>query len=388
MKMLKKIISYVLLLLVIGSCSVYAEETMDFFTDEMQEQYKELLDSSGANDLFTLIPNEAQELINQNQINSITPNSLMGINFFSFVKSIFISAKKTISRPLTILLSCIGVILLCAMLNSLKSSFNNSSYERVFSVVSVMCISTTIIIPIAQMITKTAEVIKQVSTFILSFVPVYVGIITASGKPISAVSYNISLISIVQVISRISASVLVPMLAIYLAFCLIGATSTEINIEGIARSVKTIVILVLSFLMTIFVGLLTVQGIVATSSDTVAIKATKFALSAFLPVVGAAISEALNSVQGCMGVIKSTVGGFGIVVIVATFLPSVVSVLLMQFSLSISASISEMMDTPRITSLLRSAASVLSLLLGILLVYFVLLVVSVTIMLTLSTAGA
>lgn len=386
--MFKKIILYVLLLLVIGSCSVYAEETMDFFTDEMQEQYKELLENSGANDLFTLIPDEAQELINENQINSISPDSLMGINFFSFVKSIFISAKKTISRPLTILLSCIGVILLCSMLNSLKSSFNNSSYERVFSVVSVMCISTTIIIPIAQMITKTAEVIKQVSTFILSFVPVYVGIITASGKPISAVSYNISLISIVQVISRISASVLVPLLAIYLAFCLIGATSTEINIEGIARSVKTIVILVLSFLMTIFVGLLTVQGIVATSSDTVAIKATKFALSAFLPVVGTAISEALNSVQGCMGVIKSTVGGFGIVVIVATFLPSIVSVLLMQFSLSISASISEMMDTPRITSLLRSAASVLSLLLGILLVYFVLLVVSVTIMLTLSTAGA
>ncbi len=343
-----------LLSLTICSANVYAQddEGEGLIPDEVKQQYQELLENSGAGDLFSLLPKDATELMKENQITSIDADKL-----------------------------------LCALLNSLKSSFNDSSYERVFSVVSVMCIATTIIIPIAQMITKTADVIKQVSTFILSFIPVYVGIITASGKPISAVSYNLSLIGVVQVVSRISASVLVPLLAIYLAFCLIGATSTQINIDGFAKSVKTIVIVVLSFLMTVFVGLLTVQGIVATSSDTVALKATKFALSAFLPVVGTAISEALNSVQGCMGLIRSTVGGFGIVAIVATFLPSVISVLMMQLSLSISVCISEMLDTSRITSLLRSAASVLSLLLGILLVYFILLIVSITIMLTLSTTA-
>ncbi len=382
-ELIKTIILTIVLFLAFVPCVSAQEENK--MMEDFKKQYDELLEESGANRLFADIPNDAKDLLHENNIDSIDSKDILDIGFFDFVRSVWQTTKKAVTKPLTVFLSSIGVILLCALLNSLKSGFNDASYEKVFSVVSVICIATTIIVPIAQMITKTADVIKQVSAFLLSFIPVYVGIITTSGKPISAMTYSASLAGVVQVISRISASVLVPLLAIYLAFCLIGSTSTQINIDGIARAVKNTVIVVLSFLMTIFIGLLTVQGVVATSADTVSMKATKFALTAFLPVVGAAISEALNSVQGCMGVIKSTVGGFGIIAVIAAFLPSIITVMLMQLSLSVTGAISDMLATDRITSLLKAASSVLSLLLGILLVFFVLLTVSITIMLTLST---
>lgn len=352
--------------------------------EEITKQYQELLGQSGAEELFSLIPDDARGTLEKNNIDTITPDTLIDIDIFSFIKGIFVTVRDSATKPLSMLLSCIGIIMLYALLNSFKSGFNDGSYERVFSVVSVICISSAIIMPIAQMITKAAELIKQISSFILSFVPVYVGIITASGKPISAVSYSVSLIGAVQVISRIAAVVLVPLLAVYLAFCLIGATSTQISIDGIARSVKNAVIVSLGFLMTVFVGLLTIQGIVASSSDTVTTKATKFAISTFLPVVGSAVSEAFNSVQGCLSLIKSTIGTFGIITLIAAFLPSIIAILLMQLSLSISSGIGDMLQCSRITSLLRSASSVLSLLLGILLIFFILLVVSIGIMLTLA----
>lgn len=352
--------------------------------EEITKQYQELLGQSGAEELFSLIPDDARGTLEKNNIDTITPDTLIDIDIFSFIKGIFVTVRDSATKPLSMLLSCIGIIMLYALLNSFKSGFNDGSYERVFSVVSVICISSAIIMPIAQMITKAAELIKQISSFILSFVPVYVGIITASGKPISSVSYSVSLIGAVQVISRMAAVVLVPLLAVYLAFCLIGATSTQISIDGIARSVKNAVIVSLGFLMTVFVGLLTIQGIVASSSDTVTTKATKFAISTFLPVVGSAVSEAFNSVQGCLSLIKSTVGTFGIITLIAAFLPSIISILLMQLSLSISSGIGDMLQCSRITSLLRSASSVLSLLLGILLIFFILLVVSIGIMLTLA----
>lgn len=386
--MKKKIVFFMVIFILISGFffPVYAEETENPW-NELKEEYNDLLESSGANDLWSELPDDSKAFLEENKINQISPETFLDLNFFDFIKNIGYTVKQSIQYPITILMCTIGVILLYSLINSLKSNFQNSSYERVFSVVSVMCVSASIIIPIAQMITKTADVIKQISTFLLSFIPIYTGIITASGKPLSAVSYHVSLIGVVQVISSLAATVLVPMLAVYLAFCLIGSTSLHINVDGIARSVKTIVIVVLSFLMTIFVGLLTIQGIVAVSGDSVSMKAAKFALSAFLPVVGAAISEALNSVQGCMTVVKSTVGGFGIVAVVGAFLPSVISILMMQLSLNIAAGVSDMLDTSRITVLLKSASSVLSLLLGILLTFFVLLTVSVTIMLTLGNGG-
>ncbi|MFZ2538294.1 MAG: hypothetical protein WAX04_05290, partial [Oscillospiraceae bacterium] len=100
-----------------------------------------------------------------------------------------------------------------------------------------------------------------------------------------------------------------------------------------------------------------------------------------------AISEALSSVQGFLGVIKSTVGGFGIIAVIAAFVPSVVTVLMMQLSLAIAGGVSDALGTDKITSLVHSAQSVLSLILGITITFAVLLIVSLGIMLTVSGGG-
>lgn len=352
-----------------------------------EAQYDKLLHSSGADKLYDIVPEDAKSILEDTDISELSQDSLINISFFDFVGAIFKTAKDAVTQPLTMLLSCIGIILLCALLNSMKSSFNNSSYEQVFSTISVICISSVIIMPIAQLIIRISKLITVVSDFLLSFVPVYVGIVSVSGKPISAIAYQASLIGVIQVVSRICSTVLVPLLGIYMAFCLIGSASREINIESIARSVKTIVIVTLSFLMTIFVGLLVIQGNVANSADSVALRTAKFAISAFLPVVGGAISEALNSVGGCVSVIRSTVGGFGIIAVAAAFLPSIITVLLMQLSLSIAGAVSDAMGTNKITALLHSAGSVLALIMGIMVIFCVLIVISLGIMLTISSTG-
>lgn len=144
---------------------------------------------------------------------------------------------------------------------------------------------------------------------------------------------------------------------------------------------KKVVIWTLGFLLTIFVGLLTIRGIVAGSADTVATKTTKFLLGSFVPVVGGALSEALNSVQGCMGVIRSSVGSLGIIVCVLTFLPLLLTILLLMGTLHLSAGVAELMSVEKVGGILKSAASVLSLIFGIILMFALLLVVSVTILL-------
>lgn len=347
-----------------------------------EEQYNELLHSSGADKLFDIAPDDAKSILEDTELSELSSDSILQLSFFDFVSSIISNIKGAVTKPFSMLLSCIGIIFLCALLNSLKSSFNARSYEQAFSVVSVICIASVIIIPIAKLILKASEIIKQASEFLLSFVPVYMGIITASGKPISAMAYQTAVITVVQVISRISATVLVPLLGIYMAFCLMGSASREINVEAIARTVKNTVIIGLSFLMTIFVGLLSVQGTVAGSADSVTLRTAKFAVSAFLPVVGGAVSEALSSVQGCVGVIRGTVGSFGVITVFATFVPGIIAILMMQLALAVAGGISDALGTDKITTLLRCSGAVISLLLGIVVIFGVMLIISLGIMLT------
>lgn len=306
----------------------------------------------------------------------------MSVNIFGIVESTLNTVKEKLQLPLTILLSLIGVILLSSLLDSLKTSFNKSTYEHIFAIISVICIAGIIIEPISALIIQVQTLIEQVSQFLLGFIPVYVGLLQVSGKPVSATVYSTSFIGVIQIISRISATILVPLLGIYLAFCLIGATSTQINTISIAKSVKTTIITSLSFLLTIFVSLLTVQGGIATASDSVTLKTAKFVAGNFLPVVGSAIGDAMSSVQGCLGLIKSTVGGFAGLVLIGMFLPSIIPILLLQSSLKIANAVSDTLGTNKISELLKSADLVLGLILGIVLIFAILLIISIGMLFT------
>ena len=367
----------------VSAAEAPAEDNSDY-----QQQVDELLRESGADSLLSELPEDGRKLLSDNGIDSVDQAALMNLSFTDFLKSVWEGMKSSVSQPLAIFINAIGIILLCALLHSMEVSFEHRSFERVFSTVSVLCLSAVIIAPIASLIISSARLIRQMSDFMAGFVPVYVGIVTASGKPVSAMTYNACLLGVGQVVSRVASTVLVPLLAIYLALCLTGSASREINMEGISKTVKNVVITVLGLLMTVFVGLLSVQGVVAASADTVTLKTAKFAVSTFVPVVGGAIGEALNSVQGCVGVVRSTVGGFGIVAVAVAFLPTILSILLMQLSLAAAGGVSDTLGTDRLSALTRSASSVLSLLLGILLVFAILFIVSISVMLALSSGSA
>lgn len=377
MKFIKYILTIIIFLFTQTNVHALTDNTNDY-----GEQYDILLEASNANRLFSITPDVSKEFLYDNNITIVEPSQILSVNIFDIVDSTLDTIKEKMQLPLTILLSLIGVILLSSLLDSLKTSFNQSTYEHIFAVISVICIAGIIIEPISSLIIQVQTLIEQVSQFLLGFIPVYVGLLQVSGKPISATVYSTSFIGVIQIISRISATILVPSLGIYLAFCLIGATSTQINTISIAKSVKTTIITSLSFLLTLFVALLTMQGNIATASDSVTLKTAKFVAGNFLPVVGSAIGDAMSSVQGCLGLIKSTIGGFAGLALIGMFLPSIIPILLLQGSLKIANAISDTLGTNKISELLKSADLVLGLILGIVLVFAVLLIISIGMLFT------
>ena len=108
-------------------------------------------------------------------------------------------------------------------------------------------------------------------------------------------------------------------------------------------------------------------------------------ISSFVPVVGGALSDAYNSVFGCLGVVKNTVGVFGIIAIAVTFLPVVLELILMMASLWGAAAIGEVFGREKEVSILKAASSALTVMLGVILCYGLMIIVSITVMLMLGT---
>lgn len=378
--MIKKFFMLFFVLLILFARPVMAQE-FNQEEETNQQIIKDQIEFSGANNLYDSLPKDVKDDLNKNGIDEINPEKFMNFSIGNIFSAFINTFKDNVSFPLKMLFSILGIVLICALVNSLQSSMADNSYKKTFAVVAILTTCGIILNPIVSCIIETSKIIQQCAEFILSFIPVFTGIMIAGGKGISGATYSTVLFSVIQIVSYIASTILVPLLGIYLALSIVSCFSDTLNIDGLNNSIKKFVLWGLGLMLTVFIGLLTIQGFVANSADTLGIRTTKFFIGSFVPVVGGALNEAFSTIQGCMGILKSTVGVFGIIVIVITFVPILLKVTLLMISLNIGASLSDIFQVDIISKLLKNISSTLSLICGIIICFALFIIVSTTIML-------
>ena len=101
------------------------------------------------------------------------------------------------------------------------------------------------------------------------------------------------------------------------AVCAAHAAVGNEGLKRIAGVLKWTVTSILTVLLLVFVGYLTVSGVIAGTADAVAVKAAKFTVSSMVPVVGGILSDAAETVLAGAGILKNAVGVFGMLVILS-----------------------------------------------------------------------
>ncbi len=376
---MKKIICFFVFVVLIFAfpLTAFAAQQQTDLEDYYNQQFKQ----SGADDLPDHLPNDTRKALENlgiegtdwKKITSITPE-----NLFSQILSI-VGGKTT--EPLKAAVSVLAILLLCSLLNGMKLSFGDRPVGGVIGMVGTLCICTIVIQPIVYCIANAAEVIKAAAGFLLACVPVLVGIMIAAGQPVAAGSYNLLMVAVGNVISLLSANVIVPMMNIFLALSIVAAVSPGINLSGLCDAFNKAVKWILGFCMTVFAGLLTMHSIVSTAVDSTGSKAAKFLVSSFVPIVGSALGDALTTINGCVKMLKSGVSAFGLLAGIFIFLPIIIQCIIWLLTMNVCAGVSSVFDQKEITSVLKAVVTVLETMLSLILCCMAILTVSTVVML-------
>ncbi len=335
------------------------------------------LDSIDTDRLRSQIPDQAQNMLEQNGLDEIGTEgiaSLTPAKLFAMAKN-YIGGQ--VRRPLASLSTIAAIVILAAFLDGMKNAATDqSTLGPVFSLTSSLAVCAAIAGPVIGCITDTASAIRDSANFMLSFVPVFSGVLTAGGQPLTATTYNIFLFWACQVVSQITATTIVPLMGIYLAFCIVAAAAPGLGISSVASMLKSLVNWAMGLMLTVFVSLLTIQSMVSSSGDTVTVKTAKFLIGSFVPVVGGALSDAFATAQGCIHLLKTTLGAYGIIVSAVIALPTLLRVLLWYLTVNLSSVLSELLGLPSIGALLKSVSYTLGMLLAMLLCFALLIIIS------------
>lgn len=361
--------------------TVYAEVFSEDASpnNQLTNFVREKLDQLWEDELSQSVPEETQELMEENGFSglasllSMTPSQLFGL-----LKKI---AAEKVAEPLSAIGRLMGTILLCAVLNAVQQSGISQKLQDVFTVTAAACVVSFLSEPILGCITQTVQTLQECSLFMMSFTPVMSGILIAGGNPASAGAYHVVLFFVTEILAELAAQTLIPLLGIYLALCIVAPLAPFLHLDKVTSGIKSAVCWGLGILTTLFVGMLSLQTVIGAGGDSLMLKTSKFLVGSFIPVIGSTISDALGAAKGCVQVLKSAVGSFGIVVAVLTFFPVLLRVGLWQLAVNLSAWIASMLDAGEIPKILSCISQTFSILIAMIVCFMLLTLVSTTFML-------
>lgn len=360
--MKKLLLPLFILLLFIFPAPVSAAET-----DEMVEQQ---LEESGYYSLFSLIPEEAQDYFD----GSFDADDLDKITLSGLARKGLDMLREKAAGPLTLFGSMMAVTLLSVLLSGWG---NGSAFRPVVSLTQTMLLAGTVVTAVRE----TASLLEKLSSFIFSFLPVFAAAAAASGKPASAVVWYGTTLSAVELFSAAVRHLVLPLILIFVALSFCSVLTPDIHASELIKSVKSLALWILSFCLTVFLALLTIKTSVSGATDGVTLKTAKFLLSSAIPVVGSAIGDAWAAVSGCLSLVKSTIGVFGIVVIGVTFLPQILYLGALSGLLSLGAAAAETLSEKESAEVMRVSSSAVSVMLALLICYALMLLAAIAMVL-------
>ena len=363
--MIKRITIFIVIFLLF-SFNVSAQET---------ETYSELYEQSGASSLQNALPEDVKELLYQNGIDLSSPD---WVNEFS-AQSVFTHIIKLItdglSTPLRSAAAAIGIILISAAFPALADNGKNFEPARQAAAIAV---ALTVALPIWNSISAACSAIKACSTFMLSFIPVFAAIVAASGGAVTAVSMSALLLGAAETVASIASFGILPVMGGYLAVSLCASIS-PFELSGVCESIKKVAFWALSLVSTLFVGILGIQTAVNSAADSLALKTTRFILGTSVPVAGAALSEAVGTLNASMGLLRSSTGIYGVIALAAIFLPILIELILWRIMLTLCSLTAGIFSQGTVTKILQAADCMLSVLVGILLLVGAMFIISLSI---------
>ena len=157
----------------------------------------------------------------------------------------------------------------------------------------------------------------------------------------------------------------VPLVYGYTALSFGGAALDNEGLRSAAKLMKTTIIGLLTVLMLTFTIFLTTAGAITGTADATATKLTKTAISTVLPVVGGIVSDAAAAVVNGAGMIRGSVGLFGLLTVCAVCLVPVVRLALHTLLYRVAGAFAASVTQARLSGLIGAVGEAVGMMLGI-----------------------
>ena len=296
-------------------------------------------------------------------------------SFWSYILDYLFADIGSITKAFS---SILALLIISSVFSLISNSLKNDSIKKVFSICSTLCIALTVFNLCIGITSFVSSYLKAMCRVVNAFLPLMSILSIMNGNIASAAVTATSMSLFIAIIESFLVVSLLPLVKICLSFSCIKPLGGA-NFQGVSKTIKTTFTSVIIFTMSIFMFIFSLKNIISQGTDTLSIKTARFAISSFVPIVGASINDALRTVSSSLSIIKNTCGVITIVSIALIVIPVIINLLLNKLSFGLLNSITKAIGLTSEGEIFEEANSICTLLLTLVACSFVLFLFGLTI---------
>lgn len=304
-----------------------------------------------------------------------------------FYKAILRLFGKELVWSITSLGSILAIIVIHSLLKSISENLGNDNTSQIAYFIEYILIITIILGNFVTVLSNIKETISKLVGIMNNLIPILISLIVATGQVTSGTILQPILMFAVVFIGNIINLVILPIVTVSLILNIASNLSDKIQIGNLAKFFKSSVTWFLGFVITIFVGILSLEGTLTSSVDGITVKGIKSAASTFIPVVGKALGDSVDTVLGATSLIKNSIGFVGIIIIIGICVMPIIKLTILSVLYSLVGAISEPLADKKVVNSLNNMAGIFKILLGIMFFMAVLLIIGIALTLKISNAS-
>ena len=393
MKKLKKVftIIYIITILQIIFMPISKSANQNEESTEGQginETIEEQQNEFGINDFIEEAQNYGGEFFQGIDIGEILNSAIKGeVDNQTIFQKIFSVLGKEVITGLKALGSILVIIVIHSILKSISESLENDGISKLIYYVQYILIVTIIMTNISDIVKLVQDTTSNLVGFMNLLVPLLISLMLYTGNIATSSILEPIILFMINFIGNVIQTIIIPIVLVFTSLVVISKISDNFQIQKISGFIKSGVVWFLGIILTIFVGVVSLEGTLSSSVDGITAKTAKAVVSSAVPVVGKILGDAVDTVLGSGIILKNAVGLVGVIIIIGICIMPIIKLAILTIAYKLLSAITEPIADKKIVGLIDQMADIFKIFLAVLCAISVMLIIGTALVLKISNTG-
>lgn len=377
---MRKFLIIVSIFFAIMSVNVSYAKTNEETIDMQQEEFK-------IQDFLKGAEEYKGELFEDIDIKDILEEAIKGkVDNSKLAKNVFKMFGKEVTSNLKTFGSILAIIIIHSILKSISESLEDNGISKLVYYAQYILIVTIIMSNFSDIVTIVKDTTANLVGFMNMLVPLLITLMVYTGSITTSTIIEPIILFAINFVGNIIQNIIIPLVLVFSSLTVISKISNKVQIDKISNFLKSSVVWFLGIILTIFVGIISLEGTLSSSVDGITAKTAKSVVSSAVPVVGKILGDAVDTVLGCGVVLKNAIGLVGVIIVVGICVVPILKLSILTISYKLLSALIQPIADKDIASLLDQIGDIFKIFLGILCALSFMIIIGTTLVLKISNS--